>query len=180
MSDEGFRVFDSEDVERLLDRMAEEVAAELGEEIAVVGILRRGAPLAGRLADRLEAAGVAVDRGELRLERYSDELDVLHERTRMEEPDLGFDVEGKTVLLVDDVLYTGRTMLRAAEWMAAQGAGRVACAVLCAREGRETPIDAEFVGAWLEVGEGGIVDVEIPPYEERVGVVVRHREPEEE
>ncbi|MDX1661201.1 MAG: phosphoribosyltransferase family protein [Gemmatimonadota bacterium] len=178
MSEKGFRVFDAADVERLLDRMAEEAAAALGEEIAVVGILRRGAPLSKRLADRLETAGTSVHRGEFELKRYSDQLDVIHERTRMEEPDLPFEVDGKTVLLVDDVLYTGRTLLRAAEWMVAEGAGRVACAVLCAREGRETPVDAEFVGAWLEVGAGGIVDVEIPPYEERVGVVVRHREPE--
>lgn len=175
MAEEGFRMFDDDEVERLLDRMAEEIAASLGEEIAVVGILRRGAPLAERLADRLETGGVTTHRGDFELKRYSDELEVLHERTRMEAPDLPFDVEGKTVLLVDDVLYTGRTMLRAAEWMVAHGAGRVSCAVLCAREGRETPIDAEFVGTWLEVGESGIVDVEIPPYEEQVGVVVRHR-----
>lgn len=173
----SFRVADRAGVEAVLDGMAAGIHARLGEEpYALLGVLRRGAPLAGRLADRIAArAGGRPPVGEIRLERYADDLTVLHERTRLEEPDLPFEVEGATVVVVDDVLYTGRTLLRAADWLASRGAGRIACAVLCSRGPNEMPVAAEFVGLRLDVGEPNVIEVRIPPYEDEPGIVIRRR-----
>lgn len=171
----GFRVADPKRVERTLDAMAAGARVLLGDRFAIVGILRRGAPLAGRLAERLRAAGADVDLGEIRLERYADDLTVLHERTRLEEPDLPFEVAGATILVVDDVLYTGRTLLRAAAYLAAEGAERIACAVLCDREKPAVPVRADVVGMRLDVAEEHVVEVRVPPYEDELGVVIRRR-----
>lgn len=175
MSADGFRVADAGRVERVLDRMAEEARTLLGERFAVIGILRRGAPLAERLVGRLRAAGADVESGEIRLERYADDLSVVHERTRLEEPDLPFAVEGATILLVDDVLYTGRTLLRAVAHLAAEGAERIACAVLCTRAPHEMPVSAAVTGFRLDVGDEHVVECRVPPYEDELAVDVRRR-----
>lgn len=176
MDDERYRVADRAAVEAVLDRMAAEIRARLGDGLAVIGIRRRGAPLGEALADRLEARGAAgVRRGAMELKRYDEDLTVLHPGTRLEEPDLPFEVEGIRALLVDDVLYTGRTLLRAAEWLVASGAEAVHAAVLCERAGRETPVAADVVGWTLEIGADGIVEVEIPPFEDDLAVWLDRR-----
>lgn len=172
--DPGFLVADRRRVERILDRLADRIRAELGSP-ALVGIRRRGAPLAEAIARRLGASGADVELGEVELKRYSDDLEVLHERVEMEEPDLPFDIAGSTVVLVDDVLYTGHTTMAAAERFVERGASRVAIAVLCARGLPELPVRADFVGMRLDVGQDSIVEVEVPPYEPELRVVVRRR-----
>ena len=173
------RTFDfavASDVEEELSRMAREVGARWPGGV-VVGIRRRGVPLAEKLAERLRAAGADVAAvQELELKRYSDELDVLHEQPELNEPDEPLDLDGRRVLLVDDVIYTGRTLARALDYVTDAGAAEVRCAVLCVRRGNELPIRPEIVGFHCDIGAGGIVDVRIPPYEDRVAVELRHKD----
>lgn len=174
--DETFRLATAGEVEELLDRMAARVRAELGPAPAVVGIRRRGVPLARALAGRLGDSGDRAPRpGEITLERYSEDLEVLHERPRLGGSELPEGLEGETVLLVDDVLYSGRTLLRAVGRVAEAGAGRVHCAVLCSRGGSEVPVTADFVGLQLDVGERNIVEVRVPRYDDELAIDLRRR-----
>lgn len=158
--------------------MAAGVQGELGREVALVGIRRRGVPLAEALADRLEERlGAAPPVGELTLKRYADDLSVLHDEPRLEEEEpLPFDPAGRTLLVVDDVLYSGRTLLRATTHLVSAGAERVVAAVVCARGPNEVPLTAAFVGFRLDVGEANVVEVHVPPYEEDLAVWVMPRE----
>lgn len=167
----AFEFADASDIEAELDRMAGQVMARWPGEIVVVGIRRRGVPLAEELTERLKEAGAdVVATRELELKRYSDGLDVLHEQPALNEPEEPLELEGRRVLLVDDVLYTGRTFARALDYVTGAGAREVHCAVLCVRRGNELPIQPDVVGFRCDIGAGGIVDVRIPPYEDRLAI----------
>lgn len=167
---ESFRIAAGDRFGRLLDGMAREIGALVEDELQLLGVRRRGVPLAERLADRLgEARGAEVSVQEVVLKRYSDDLTLLHDRPELEEePDL--DVEGESVLIVDDVLYTGRTLFRAAQIAVAAGAERVRAAVLCSRGTNDVPVTAAVTGLQLDVGESSVVEVHVPPYEEEPGI----------
>lgn len=177
----GFVIAGPEEVEAVLRRMAASVRALVGEAddagpLCLVGIRRRGVPLAERLSRALaERTGRPVEVGELALKRYADDLTVLHETPRLE-ASLDLEVDGRTVLAVDDVLYSGRTLFRAVQLLVEEGASRVHTAVLCSRGGNEVPVHADVTGRRLDVGERNVIEVHAPPYEERLGVVLRHRE----
>lgn len=171
--EESFRVADEERFGRLLDDMARRIVALGEDDLQLLGVRRRGVPLAERLADRLsdrsEGQRRQVPVQEVALKRYADDLTLLHDRPELQEkPDL--DVEGKGVLIVDDVLYTGRTLFRAARIAVAAGADRVRAAVLCARAKNDVPVTASVTGLHLDVGESGVVEVHVPPYEEERGI----------
>jgi pyrimidine operon attenuation protein/uracil phosphoribosyltransferase len=170
---QAFCVADAARVERILDRLADRIRPWVDPDFAILGVRRRGVPLARALARRLETRGPGSIRvGEIGLRRYDDALALLHPRPALDHEPAGFEVEGRTVLVVDDVLYTGRTLLRALEWLVERGAGRVHSAVLCARGEPEVPVRADFLGLRLDVGPGGIVGVAIPPYEPDLAVSV--------
>lgn len=164
---------DAEGVESLLDELARAMADEVGPNTALVGILRRGAPLAHRLAERLGQRGQAPEVGELSLKRYSDDLDVLHARPRLDADSLQIEVAERHLILVDDVIFTGESLFRAACHLRAAGATRLQTALLCARGQPSMPIRADFVGRRLDVGPGWIIDCQVPPYEDAIGIVVR-------
>lgn len=176
-----FEFAGASDIEVQLDRMAGEVAARWPGELVVVGIRRRGLPLARRLASRMEAGGTAIVAvQELGLKRYSDELEVLHEQPELTEPEEALKLEGRRVLLVDDVLYTGRTFARALDYVIDAGAREVRCAVLCVRRGNELPIQPDVVGFQCDVGADGIVEVRVPPYEDRLAIDLTTKDDEED
>jgi pyrimidine operon attenuation protein/uracil phosphoribosyltransferase len=172
----SFLIADRARFEALLNGLARRLYAELGGDVVLVGIRRRGAPLAVSLAGRLvRLAGQPIEVGELELKRYADDLTVLHERPALGAVSLPDAVRGGTVVLVDDVLYTGRSMLRAVEQVVEAGAARVCAAVLCTRDAPAVPVAATFAGLRLDVGAGGIIEVHVPPYEEVPGIVLRPR-----
>lgn len=167
----GFAIADAERTGRLLDGLARRIHAELGPEVRVVGVLRRGAPIAREIARRLGLlTGEEVPVGTLRLKRYSDDLTVLHDEPELGEEDLPFPVEGAHLVLVDDVIYSGRTFFKAAAHLMAAGAASVHLAALCSRGRNEVPVHADFVGLQADVGDGNVVEVHAPPYEEEWGV----------
>lgn len=174
--DERFRVAGPREVDEALDGIAAAVHARLGSDVVIVGLRRRGVPIAAALAERMaERGGRPVRRAELTVKRYSDDLAVLHERPELTGAE-ELDLEGETAVLVDDVLYTGRSLLASAEAAVAAGAARVHAAVLCSRGGNELPVAADWIGFQLDVGPDAVVEVGAPPYEERFEVELRRLE----
>ena len=142
-------VMDSRAVERSLTRIAHEIleANDGASSIALVGIVTRGDMLAAELARRIEQIeGVKVPVGRLDITFYRDDIEqYLSPQVHM--TDIKFTLEGKTVVLVDDVLYTGRTIRAAMDALRDFGRpDRIQLAVLVDRGHRELPIRADFVG----------------------------------
>lgn len=164
------RLIDAGETERLLDRLAGRIAAQLSDDTALVGILRRGAPLARHLAGRLDRQGHRVETAELAMKLYDDTLERLYARPRLDPGTLDIEIEGRHLILVDDVLYTGESLLAAVGHLRAAGARRLQIAVVCARGQPLMPIRADFVGMRLDVGEDWIVECHVPPFEEELGV----------
>jgi pyrimidine operon attenuation protein/uracil phosphoribosyltransferase len=158
---------DTAAVERALSRMAREVVERTGgtEGVVLVGIHRRGVDLAAWIAREIERTeGVAVPTGSLDITLYRDDLMTVGPRPvvgRSDIPPGGID--GRQVVIVDDVLYTGRTVRAALDELADYGRpSRTLLCVLVDREGRELPIQADIVGAKVPVPAGGRVEVRVP------------------
>ncbi len=140
---------DEEEIERSLTRMAHQIleANHGAQNVALVGIVTRGDLLAKMLAAKIEAIeGVKVPLGALDISFYRDDF-MTHFAPEVHSTDIPFDIDGKTIVLVDDVLYTGRTIRAALD--ALMDIGRpasVQLAVLVDRGHRELPIRADFVG----------------------------------
>jgi pyrimidine operon attenuation protein/uracil phosphoribosyltransferase len=144
------RVLEAPDIGRALTRIAHEVLerAKGADDLVLLGIPSRGVPLAHRLAVRIAAVeGTDVPVGSLDVTMYRDDLR-LHPARALERTDLPPEgVEGRTVVLVDDVLYSGRTVRAALDALGDLGRpARVQLAVLVDRGHRELPIRADFVG----------------------------------
>lgn len=169
-------VLDSRAVERTLKRMAVEVV-ELNhgtDDLILVGIQRRGVQLANRLVNLIrEGEGVTIPEGSLDITLYRDDLQTVGPRPVVGPTHLPWDLEGKHVIIVDDVLYTGRTIRAALDELADFGrAARIGVAVLVDRGGRELPIRAEVVGKNVEVGPNDRVDVLMEELDGRTEVVI--------
>lgn len=140
----------------------------------VLGVLRRGAPLADLLCDKLkEQHGLyPALRLDLQVRRYADDLTLLHPETRLHEtPEQSHtSLMGYQVLVVDDVLYTGHSLLRVVNYLLAKGAKSVQLAVLIDRACTTLPVNASVVGATLHIAAGDIIDCHVPPYEDGLAV----------
>jgi pyrimidine operon attenuation protein/uracil phosphoribosyltransferase len=144
------RLMDASEVRRATTRIAHEILekAKGASELALVGIAARGDDLARRLVGeikRIEGADVPV--GTLDITFYRDDIGLRKEAPEVHETHIPFDITGRTVVLVDDVLYTGRTIRAALDALTDFGRPRaVQLAVLVDRGHRELPIRADFVG----------------------------------
>lgn len=171
------QIIDADGVEALLDQLAERIRPCASSSTALVGILRRGKPLAEMLAERLaRSSRLEPEVGTLKLKRYSDSLELLHDRPRIDRDALDIDIEDRHLILVDDVLYTGETMFRAACSLRAGGATRIQAAFLCARPGLKMPLHADFVGARFDIRSDWVIHCAVPPYEDHLGVVLAHQD----
>ena len=150
---------------RALTRMAHEMMEQLMplENVVLVGIRRRGVPLAQRLSDIIEKyEHVRIPVGEVDIAMYRDDRDPAQLNVEVQEKHLPVDVTGKVVVLVDDVLFTGRTVRAALEALMDQGRpAAVRLAVLIDRGHRELPIDADFVGRGLRTAPDERVEVRL-------------------
>jgi pyrimidine operon attenuation protein/uracil phosphoribosyltransferase len=173
-------ILDARAMDRTLRRMAEEVVElnEGTEDLILVGIQRRGVQLAERLAHTIkERDGVDVPRGALDITLYRDDLQTVGPRPVVGPTDLPWNLDGKRVVIVDDVLYTGRTVRAALDELADFGRpARIALAVLVDRGGRELPIHADVVGKRVAVAARDRVDVMVRELDGRDAVVVVRRE----
>jgi pyrimidine operon attenuation protein/uracil phosphoribosyltransferase len=169
-------VLDARALERTLKRMAEEIT-ELNDgtaDLIVVGIQRRGVQLADRLVKIIEEReGGTVLRGSLDITLYRDDLQTVGARPVVGPTDLPWNLDGKRVVIVDDVLYTGRTIRAALDELTDFGrAARIALAVLVDRGGRELPIHADIIGKRVEVADDERIDVLVQELDGRDAVVV--------
>jgi pyrimidine operon attenuation protein/uracil phosphoribosyltransferase len=158
----------AQDIERAVRRLAREIAeraraSDAGSDLAIVGIRRGGVHLGERLRRELQAAlGAEPAFGTLDIALYRDDLAEKGAAPVIGPTDVRFPVEGKTIVLVDDVLYTGRTVRAALDELVDFGRPRrVWLAVLVDRGGRELPIAADFVGERLDVPEDRDVQVRL-------------------
>ena len=143
-------IMDEAQLRRCIMRMAHEIIERNkgAADIALVGICTRGEPLARMLAEAIaKVEGTTVPVGSVDIAFYRDDMSTVQRDPRLNRTDIPFGVEGKTVVLVDDVLYTGRTVRAAMEALMNAGrAKRIQLAVLVDRGHRELPIRADFVG----------------------------------
>lgn len=144
------QILSAGDIRRAITRIAHEIAErnEGVRDVALVGIRRRGAPLATRIAAALnEIESVRVPVGILDITLYRDDLGMRGPAPVVQATAIPFDITGRTVILVDDVLYTGRTIRAALDALTDFGRpARIQLAVLVDRGHRELPIRADFVG----------------------------------
>jgi len=166
---------DDRAIARALARMASEIVerARGTEQLVLVGIQRRGVELAARLkrlVDQAEASNVAF--GKLDITLYRDDLQAIGPRPRVGITELP-DLDGRTVVIVDDVLYTGRTIRAALDECADFGRPRrILLCVLIDRGGRELPIQADIVGTTISAAPGDRVDVQVRELDGRDAVEV--------
>jgi len=165
------RPYSTTELEAIIDAMANQVAAWLrpGRPLVVIGILRRGAPLADRLTDRLvERHGVPrPKRLDLAVKRHADDLTLLHPETRFDEsaelaaPDL----TDQSLLVVDNVLYSGHSMLKVVAYLAQRRPAEIRVATVVDRCVTHLPVHADVVGTRLQVAPGATIECHVPPYE---------------
>ncbi|HQS59367.1 MAG: phosphoribosyltransferase [Gallionellales bacterium 35-53-114] len=158
-------------LEAVLDNMAQQLAGLLAgkQRIMVVGILRRGAPLAEMLHARLSRHTNLANLPllNLQIKRYADDLKLLHPETKLtENPEhIALDLSGVTVVVVDDVMYRGHSMLRAVEYLARKQADEIRTVVLVDRGVSRMPVRSDIAGVRLDVAPTDIIECNVPPYE---------------
>lgn len=155
----------AEDMRRALKRMAHQILEhnQGAKNIVLLGIKRRGVPLANSLAENITSIeGVKVPVGELDITLYRDDLTEIMPDPIVNCSNIGFDITGKDVILVDDVLYTGRTARAALDATSNCGrASTIQLAVLIDRGHRELPIRADYVGKNVPTSKSELVAVEV-------------------
>jgi pyrimidine operon attenuation protein/uracil phosphoribosyltransferase len=157
------RLMSASEIERTLVRLAHEIVEKSNgsEDLSLVGIKRRGVPLAERLGKLI--AGIEkrpVDTGVLDIQFYRDDLTTADIRPVVTPGSIGFDVEGRDVVICDDVLYTGRTVRAALDALFDHGRPRrVQLCVLIDRGHRELPIEATYVGKHIPTSSREIIEV---------------------
>ncbi|HWF66240.1 MAG TPA: bifunctional pyr operon transcriptional regulator/uracil phosphoribosyltransferase PyrR [Acidobacteriaceae bacterium] len=162
---EKSRLMSASEIERTLIRLAHEIVEKSNgsEGLALVGIERRGVPLARRLAKLLEAIEKKhIDVGTLDIHWYRDDLSTRDIRPVVKPGALGFDVTGRDVVLVDDVLYTGRTVRAALDALMDHGRPRrVQLLALIDRGHRELPLEATYVGRTVQTTPREIIELKL-------------------
>jgi len=176
MTDRQTIVLDARAIDRTLRRMADEIV-ELNDgtdDLIIVGIQRRGVQLAARIVSSIrDREKTDVPSGALDITLYRDDLQTVGPRPVVGPTNLPWAIDGKHVVIVDDVLYTGRTVRAALDELADFGRPkRIALAVLIDRGGRELPIQPDVVGKTLDVAVGDRVDVFVTELDDKDAVIV--------
>ncbi len=173
------QLMSASEIDRTLVRLAYEVVEKSAEldKLAFIGVRRRGVPLARRLAHKIEQIeSRAVPVGILDMNLYRDDLTTVAQQPVHNSTDIPFSITGLDIILVDDVLYTGRTTRASLDALFHKGRPRrIQLCVLIDRGHRELPVEAQFVGKHVETTDSEIIEVKLDEIDgqERVLLVER-------
>ncbi len=177
---EKSQLMSATEIDRTLQRLAHEIAEKTGgaKDVGLVGIRRRGVPLADRLAKVMRSLGGAeVPVGALDITLYRDDLSTIAPQPVVHSSDIPFPVDGKVLVLVDDVLFTGRTIRAAMNGLFDLGRPRrVQLCVLIDRGHRELPIEAAFVGRHVQTSDREIIEVRLNEIDQQERVMLVERQ----
>nr|WP_041667554.1 bifunctional pyr operon transcriptional regulator/uracil phosphoribosyltransferase PyrR [Acetohalobium arabaticum] len=169
-------ILDQEGIQRALTRIAHEILEKNKglDDLAVIGIRTRGVPLAERIAEKItEIEGEEVPVGILDITLYRDDLTTVAQQPIVHQTEIPFDITDKKVVLVDDVLYTGRTVRASLDALIDLGRPRaIQLAILIDRGHRELPIRADFVGKNLPTSQEEVVEVKLKEVDDAEEVIL--------
>lgn len=173
------QILNKEEIQRNLMRLAHEILEKnkAVEELAIVGIKNRGAHLAHRLAKTIEKiSNYKVPLGALDITLYRDDLSLIAEQPVMHKTEIDFNIDGKIIILVDDVLYTGRTIRCALDELIDFGRPKaIQLAVLIDRGHRELPIRADYVGKNVPTSQKETVQVKLVETDKSDEVIIQEQ-----
>ncbi|MBZ4646563.1 MAG: bifunctional pyr operon transcriptional regulator/uracil phosphoribosyltransferase [Clostridia bacterium] len=162
---EKAEIMDEQAMQRAITRISHEIIEKNKgvEELVLIGIQRRGVPLAQRIASKIkEVEGTEISVGILDITLYRDDLSLLSEHPVINGTEIGFSITGKKIVLVDDVLYTGRTVRAAIDAIMDLGRPKmIQLAILIDRGHRELPIRADYVGKNVPTSKNEVVHVKV-------------------
>ena len=168
------QIMDENAMKRALMRLSHEIVEKNkgAANLVFVGIRRRGEPIAELVRENIAVIeGIRVPCGSIDIKFYRDDLSTVAESPEIRKASLPFDVNGRDVVLFDDVLYTGRTARAAIEAVFSCGRPKtIQLAILVDRGHRELPIRADFVGKNLPTSRSELVEVRLPEYDAETGV----------
>lgn len=173
------QLLSGEEIGRSLQRLAHEIVEKSGgtKDLALIGVRRRGVPLADRLAKIIRTfSGVEIPVGTLDITLYRDDLSTVAHQPIVQSTEIDFPVDGRDLVLIDDVLYTGRTVRAAMNGLFDLGRPRrVRLCVLMDRGHRELPIEATFIGNSVQTSDTEIVEVRLQEIDQEERVVLVDR-----
>jgi len=176
---EKAQLMSASEIDRTLVRLAHEVLEKCEDldRLAFIGIRRRGVPMAQRLAAKIKALeNLAIPVGYLDISLYRDDLSTIATQPVLNATEIAFSVTGKDIILMDDVLYTGRTIRAALDALFDHGRpARVQLLVLIDRGHRELPIEARFVGRSVQTADNEIVEVKFNEVDQMEKVMLVER-----
>lgn len=173
------QLMSADEIRRTLERLAHEIVEKTGgaKDLALIGVRRRGIPLAERLAKSIRASShTEVPVGTLDITLYRDDLSTVAPQPVVQSSEISFPVDDRDLLLVDDVLYTGRTVRAAMNGLFDLGRPRrIRLCVLIDRGHRELPVEASFTGRTVETSDSEIIEVRLNEIDHEERVVVMDR-----
>ena len=168
------QIMDENAMKRAMMRLSHEIVEKNkgAANLVFVGIRRRGEPIAERIRENIRMIeGISVPCSSIDIKFYRDDLTMVSESPEVRKASLPFDVNGRDVVLFDDVLYTGRTARAAIEAVFSCGRPKtIQLAILIDRGHRELPIRADYVGKNLPTARTELVEVRLPEYDGETGV----------
>jgi pyrimidine operon attenuation protein/uracil phosphoribosyltransferase len=169
-------ILDKKDIERIITRMTHEILEvhKGTENLTLVGIQTRGVYLAKRIQSKInEIEGTEIPTGDIDITLYRDDWTRISHHPVVQDTDIFFSVDGKQIILVDDVLFTGRTIRAAMDAVIDFGRpDRIELAVLVDRGHRELPIQANYVGKQVETDRSVTVNVLLSEHDKKDQVVI--------
>lgn len=171
-------IMKSGEIKKALIRIAAEIKKRnpIIEELVFIGIKRRGASLAQRLAKILSKGKKSIPVGAIDITMYRDDLQLVAEAPIVRGSEINFDINGKIVVLVDDVLFTGRTIRAALSEILDFGRPQaIQLAVLIDRGLRELPIAADYIGKKIKTKKEDLVDIFVEEEDNKEGVFISRR-----
>ncbi|MGM0421011.1 MAG: bifunctional pyr operon transcriptional regulator/uracil phosphoribosyltransferase PyrR [Bacillota bacterium] len=180
VADKKKRLADKADIDRALTRIAHEIIEKNKgcQDVALVGIRTRGVPLAERLSNKItEIESAEVLSGQLDITLYRDDLSQISHQPIVHNTEIPFDINDKIVVLVDDVIYTGRTVRAALDALIDLGRpAAIQLAVVVDRGHRELPIRADFVGKNIPTSKDEVISVKLQEVDGKDEIVIAKNE----